>query len=217
MKPKARAKLLIIVLAPLAVLIISSIGTIVPADDREGLDSKGKAFDLHVALKSPDVSRPVSNRVIDCSTNKTYRRGKYADFIASVGHKNIASDCRSCHKAARPTVGVGDRPTTRFASFALANYTNEKQKYFLSAGPKGEWTEISLDPNKLKSYSWKYDNRNTRQSPAFWIRFGGKTYRLVPLATPNENIGAMYYFEPDAGAKTARFSSARQPLRRGRR
>lgn len=153
------------------------------------------------APKTPGKMSYESNRLIDCSTNEAYRTGVYGRYARVAGY----SDCLSCHTT---PPGQGVKPRPRWASFTIQNQTKSTTTYEIKTGNNGTWKPYKIKPGKLQRFSWKYRRPGDNRSPKYWIRCDNKEYRILPMATPVENLGSLYYFKEEEGT-TPRFWSLR--------
>jgi hypothetical protein len=158
----------------------------------------------------PAVAQPESeelnekNPLIDCSTNAGYDN-KYiaAAFKAGGGHKGGRNrQCSACHKSDSPRVGRGDKPVARRGTALVYNPLDKVVTYSVKMGKKGEWEEVELKPGAVWRHSYKYKKANQNRSPRVWIKYEGsdgeeQVRRVKLVATPNERLGSVYYFNRD--------------------
>lgn len=163
----------------------------------------------------------VRDPVIDCSTNTAYRAGEFGDFIraASQMNVNVSTDCRSCHRSGAPRPGQGDRPRPQFATSVLSNRSHEAVEYQLRIGETGEWKTYRIEPGKTQIVSWQYQQASQNSSPKHYLKHAGSRdtpFLLQLFATPNRNLGNMYFFDKRDGNDRVTFWQPRQTPTRSR-
>jgi len=171
-----------------------------------GLLLAGEAlFDQGTAraqVETEEIS--TANPKIDCSTNPSYDDKYIASaFKAGGGHAGGRNQqCSACHASDSPRVGMGDKPATQAGTALIHNRLSEPVSYAVKFGKKGEWEEFELKPGAIRRHSYKYARANQNRSPEAWVKFADpngreRERRLELIATPNERIGSVYFFERD--------------------
>jgi len=167
----------------------------------------------------------VSNPLTDCSTNPGFRDSNRVKAIKEVGGP-IAQNtsCASCHKNTdhpQVTADHRDRPEVGQAAVVLQNRTDKPITFQVRFSARdSKWKEVTLEPNKVSEHVWKYGKDRQGQSPYLQVKYEGDPYdkvrQLVPMATPNKHLGAVYFF--DAGKDNqVRIFEPGSTVARGRR
>lgn len=143
-----------------------------------------------------------ANPKIDCSTNPAYDDKYIVSAFKAGGHTaGRNQQCASCHRNDNPAVGTGDRPVAKYGTMLIENLLDESVTYHMRIGAKGEWEEFKLAPGKVRRHTWNYARTNQNRSPEYWLKYDGdpekRTRKLTLIATPNKNLGAVYFFERD--------------------
>jgi hypothetical protein len=155
------------------------------------------------ALAQPESEEiTVKNPLIDCSTNPAYdNRYIAAAFKSGGGHVGGSNrQCNACHQNANPQ--FGDKPRATLATALIQNRLKEEITYSTRMGKKGEWEKVELKPGAVQRHSFRYKKANANRSPEFFVKFEGTKgeeveRKLGLVATPNEKLGAVYFFERD--------------------
>lgn len=181
---------------------------------------------LHPAAQANDDLRTeeasvVDNPKIDCSTNSAFEDKYIASaFRAGGGHVGVRNQqCSACHQNDTPRVGSGKPPTVA-ATAIVYNRLSEPIAYSVKVGTKGEWKNFELPPNTVKRHIYDYARKNQNKSPQVYIKYATPTgtekeQKLTLIATPNEKLGSVYFFEKDAkDPKTLLWEPTRTVARR---
>jgi len=140
----------------------------------------------------------VANPVIDCSTNPGYQNDYVASAFQAEGHKG----CISCHQDAHPQPGRGDRPQLTHGTILVQNRTSKPVTFELKKG-KGDWQEYELKPGHIRRYAVKYARAGQNKSPKYQMKVhagepdDARVRTLTPMATPNKDLGSLYFFDKD--------------------
>jgi len=153
-------------------------------------------------LDSEEIT--AKNPLIDCSTNPAYDNEYIASaFKAGGGHRGGRSQqCSACHMSDSPRVGAGDKPVAKLGSTLIHNRVGERVSYSVKEGKKGEWQTYELNPGAVRRHSYKYSRPGQNRSPEVWLKYDGPkskevVQRLTLVATPNEKLGSVYFFDRD--------------------
>jgi len=162
----------------------------------------------------------VSNPMIDCSTNAGYRDNYISEaFSIAGGPRSTNQSCNACHQNAHPVPGQGDRPEASQATVLVYNRLKEPVDYQVRAARGGEeWKNFTLKPGQIVRHSWRYSQANQNRSPVYYLKYPNdpelRTRRLIPIATPNRNLGSVYFFDADDTRQVRLFQPGSSVARR---
>jgi hypothetical protein len=167
----------------------------------------------------------VSNKLIDCSTNSGYRDRYVKEAFAATakqggGAINPNQDCRACHQNDHPVPGKGDKPRASQATALVHNRTSRSVNIEMKQGKNGQWKKATLKPGGVQRITYPYKGKTRRSSPAYYLKYEGDPYnkqrKLTPMATPNKNLGSVYFFDKGSDDKVRFYEPNANVARRNR-
>jgi len=136
-------------------------------------------------------------------------------ILESQHHKG----CAACHQSTNPVAGRGDHPRVNAATALVENTLDHTIQYDLKIG-NSEWKSYDLKPGTYHRLTWNY-GRKKGKSPQYQMRYGAEGSKqqknLLLVATPNKNLGNLYYFSKNKRTQEVELKTPKKKLYRKRR